>query len=108
MPEEIKQTETLRQKQCRFVKMFALLIQHAYQIGYELTFPSEALKHKENSLHYIGLAKDINLFSGGEFLQSTEAHKALGEYWESLGGCWGGRFVDADGNHYSLSHNGVK
>ncbi|HAO1973206.1 TPA: M15 family peptidase, partial [Escherichia coli] len=31
-----------------------------------------------------------------------------GEYWESIGGTWGGRFSRADGNHFSLEHNGVK
>jgi len=30
----------------------------------------------------------------------------LGEYWEGMGGSWGGRF--SDGNHFSLTHNGVK
>jgi len=28
----------------------------------------------------------------------------LGEYWESIGGSWGGRF--GDGNHYSLKYKG--
>ncbi|HBJ0947911.1 TPA: M15 family metallopeptidase, partial [Escherichia coli] len=32
-----------------------------------------------------------------------------GEYWESLGGSWGGRFKSRpDGNHFSLEHNGVR
>ncbi len=100
--------ETLRQKQSRFVKMVGALICHAYTAGYELTFPPENIKHIENSLHYIGLAKDFNLFSGGKLLSSTEAHRPLGEYWESLGGTWGGRFSSGDGGHYSLEHNGVK
>jgi hypothetical protein len=25
----------------------------------------------------------------------------LGEYWELIGGTWGGRFKNPDGNHYS-------
>jgi hypothetical protein len=98
--------ESLRQKQSRFVKMIGALICHAYTIGYELTFPPENMKHMDGSLHDIGLAKDFNLFSRGKWLQSTEAHLPLGEYWESLGGTWGGRFND--GNHYSLEHNGRK
>jgi hypothetical protein len=100
--------ETLRQKQSRFVKLLAQLICHAYAMGYELTLPDPRLPHKKNSLHYIGLAQDFNLFSSGKYLKSTEAHRPLGEYWESLGGSWGGRFSDADGNHYSLEYNGVK
>ena len=30
----------------------------------------------------------------------------LGEWWESQGGTWGGRF--RDGNHYGLEHDGAK
>lgn len=33
----------------------------------------------------------------------------LGQYWESLGGSWGGRFKSRpDGNHFSLEHDGVR
>lgn len=41
--------------------------------------------------------------------QSVFAHMVallIGEYWESIGGAWGGRFND--GNHYSLGHGGRK
>ena len=100
--------ETLRQKQSRFIRMFGLLLHWAEQHGYELTFPSEALEHKKNSLHYCGLAKDLNLFIDGKYMASTEAHRPMGEFWESLGGTWGGRFSNSDGNHYSLEHGGVK
>lgn len=64
------------------------------------------MPHMPNSLHYIGLAIDLNLFKNGEYLKDTNDHKELGEFWESLGGSWGGRFND--GNHYSLEHNGRK
>ena len=37
---------------------------------------------------------------------SNPAYVALGEYWESLGGSWGGRFKDA--NHFSIEHDGYK
>jgi hypothetical protein len=103
--------ETLRQKQSRFAHMVALLILHAEQMGYELTF-GDAYRDKrcnygiKNSLHKQRLAVDFNLFKNGRYLRSTEAHRPLGEYWESIGGTWGGRF--GDGNHYSLEHNGVK
>ena len=50
--------------------------------------------------------KNLNLFVDGVWLQSTEAHRELGEWWESVGGSWGGRF--GDGNHYSLAHEGRK
>ena len=54
------------------------------------------------------LAIDLNLFRDGAFLQSSEDHRALGEWWEKQHPLarWGGRFMD--GNHYSLEHGGVK
>lgn len=109
---------TLGDKQRRFTRMVALLIQYAYEIGYELTFaeayrtPEQAQRNAEagtgiaNSLHTERLAVDFNLFKNGEYLTQTEDHRQLGEFWESIGGAWGGRF--GDGNHYSLEHNGRK
>ena len=97
---------TLRQKQSRFAHMTALLILHAEQLGYEITLGDAyaTTGHMERSLHYKRLAIDLNLFRNGRYLTSTESHTPLGEYWESIGGSWGGRFND--GNHYSLEHNG--
>lgn len=98
----------LREKQSKFVRMVALLIQFAYERGYELTFGDAWARdgHMSNSLHYDRLAIDLNLFVDGTYLTTTEAHKELGEFWESIGGSWGGRFDD--GNHYSLEHGGRK
>ncbi|MBB9356801.1 M15 family metallopeptidase, partial [Escherichia coli] len=61
-----------------------------------------------NSLHTLRLAVDFNLFINGEYQADTDAYRPLGEYWESIGGTWGGRFSRADGNHFSLEHNGMK
>lgn len=111
--------ETLGQKQRRFSRMIADLIKFAYDNGYELTFGDayrDPRLHGEmgvkkgyghaSSNHKQRLAVDFNLFKGGKFLTSTEDHRPLGEFWESIGGTWGGRFND--GNHYSVEHNGVK
>jgi hypothetical protein len=102
--------DTLRQKQSRFVRMVGLLIDYAYLQGFELTFgDAYALTgHKANSLHGKRLAIDLNLFRNGEYLTTTEAHLPLGEFWERIGGTWGGRFSTPDGNHYSLEHEGVR
>lgn len=90
----------------------------AYSQGYELTYgeawrPPEQAKLNakngkgiSNSLHIIRLAVDFNLFKNGVLQITTEAHLPLGIEWERRGGTWGGRF--GDGNHYSLSHNGIK
>jgi len=93
---------SLRKKQSEFVRMVGKLIGYATGHGYELTFGDAFATsgHKKNSLHYKRLAIDLNLFKDGKYLTSTEDHCELGEYWESIGGSWGGRFKD--GNHYSL------
>lgn len=101
---------TLGQKQKLFAHMVALLILHAEQLGYQVTFGDTfrgpRTPGKKNSLHRLRLAVDLNLFRDGRYLKSTKAHEPLGLYWESIGGTWGGRFDD--GNHYSLKHRGVR
>jgi hypothetical protein len=112
-----KPREGLRQKQSRFVRMTAALILKAESLGYELTtgdgyrdprvFGKSGVKQgygRSESNHKLRLAHDWNLFKDGKYLTSTKAHTPLGEYWESIGGAWGGRFKD--GNHYALEHNG--
>lgn len=106
----------LSEKQQKFTSMVGQLIEFANQNGYGLTFgeayrtPEQAALNASkgtgisNSLHCDRLAVDFNLFIDGELQQSSEAHAPLGEFWESIGGSWGGRFND--GNHYSLSHEG--
>lgn len=101
----------LREKQSEFVRMVAMLIRYADLHGYDLTFgdayrdPRVPYGHPV-SLHKCRLAIDLNLFKDGTWLTKTEDHQPLGEYWESIGGTWGGRFND--GNHYSLAHDGRK
>ena len=105
--------ETLRQKQSRFARMVARLIDQAFAMGYEVTLGDAyrdprvhgALGEKRSysssmSLHKQRLAIDLNLFRDGRYLSSTESHRPLGEWWEAQGGSWGGRFED--GNHYEL------
>lgn len=114
---------TLREKQSLFVRMVSVLIDWAYEHGYEMTFgeayrtPEQAALNAKkgtgifNSLHTQRLAIDLNLFKNGEYLSSSEAHRPLGEFWKSLSPmcCWGGDFrPHADGNHYSLTHEGKK
>ena len=88
-----------------FTRNINLLLTRMYQKGYRPRFDIEHCEHMENSLHYKGLAKDILLFDKNNvYLPKTEDHKEFGEYWESLGGSWGGRF--SDGNHYSIEFQG--
>lgn len=114
-------TMTLGQKQRLFTKLVAQLIQYAYAQGYELTLGDayrDPRVHGDvgvkksyssaNSVHKQRLAIDLNLFKGGVYQTSTEAHKPLGEYWKSLHPLcrWGGDFSTPDGNHYSMAHEG--
>lgn len=111
---------TLSQQQRLFTRLVGELISWAYANGFELTFgeayrtPEQAARNAKvgkgiaNSLHIQRLAIDLNLFVNGVYQTSTEAHRPLGEYWESLGGSWGGRFSKPDGNHYSLERGGVR
>lgn len=110
---------TLREKQSKFVRMVADLLDFAHARSYEFTFGDayrDPRLHGEvgekkgyghaKSAHKQRLAIDLNLFKDGQFLSSTKDHEPLGLYWESIGGSWGGRFED--GNHYSLEHEGIK
>jgi hypothetical protein len=101
---------TLGEMKRKFTLMIAQLIMWAYSQGYEMTlgegYDDDGTGHMKNSLHYDGLAQDLNLFKNGIWLQKTEDHLPIGEHWESMGGAWGGRFKD--GNHYSLAYGGRK
>ena len=112
---------TLGQKQKKFMQMLPRLIDYIYEQGYACTMGDGyrdprvfgMMGDKKGygrgySNHKIRLAIDLNLFkkvSGRwEYCTDTEDHRPFGEFWESLGGSWGGRFND--GNHYSLQHKG--
>lgn len=111
---------TLSEKQALFTVKVAQLINWADERGYRLTFgeayrtPEQAARNAKkgsgisNSLHTQRLAVDFNLFINGQYQQDSAAYRPLGEYWESIGGAWGGRFSKPDGNHFSLEHNGVR
>jgi len=99
---------SLGKEQRKFTPMVAMLILYAYQRGYELSFDDAYATegHMEGSLHYSRLAIDLNLFKEDVYLTETSDHEFLGEFWESIGGSWGGRFSNPDGNHYSLEYQG--
>jgi len=97
---------TLREKQSRFARLVADLLDFIYASGYEVTFGDAWAHdgHKKESFHYKRLAIDLNLFKDGKLLQDTADHAPFGEYWESLDPqcTWGGRFKSPDGGHYSF------
>ena len=102
-----------------FSRMVKHLLSKIHGHGYEATFGhafrcEDCKTGSENSLHKMRLAIDINLFKDGQYLTRTEDYKFFGLYWETLGGSWGGRFLDKegrpkpDGNHFSLEFGGLK
>lgn len=113
----------LGEQQRLFTRLTGLLIQKAYELGYELTYGdafrdprlaqlnADQGKGISNSLHSQRLAVDFNLFKGGVFLTASSDHAQLGAYWKSLHPLcrWGGDFKPKpDGNHYSMEWGGVK
>jgi len=113
---------SLGSEQRKFTRMIACLIIYVYdELGHELTFgdayraPSvhgEVGEKKSYSsamsLHKDRLAVDFNLFVGGKYITAGEhpEYIKIGEFWERLGGAWGGRFNDA--NHFSKEYQGRK
>ena len=114
----------LLDKQFAFASLLPLLIGRALELGYTITLgecyrsPEEAARLAKlgkgilGSLHTLKLAIDINLFRDGVYLTSSESHRQLGTYWETLSAgkdytChWGGHW--GDGNHYSIGHANKK
>lgn len=113
---------TLGEKQELFVELIGLLIAWAYANGYKLTFaeayrtPEQAALNAQKgtgiakSLHTSRLAIDLLLFKDGVYLTKSEDYKPLGERWKQMNPlcCWGGDFDKPDGDHFSITHNGVK
>lgn len=112
---------TLWQTQCAFTALVPRLIDKALELGYTVTL-GDAFRDERvhgafgvkmgyghpKSGHKKRLAIDLNLFKDGEYLEGTDAHRELGEWWEKQHELarWGGRFND--GNHYSFEYEGVK
>lgn len=95
-------------KRAQFTYLLARLINRMIEAGYQPCLGKDGLKHMKNSLHYEGLAADIDLFKDGAYLADGKDHKQFGEFWESLDKdcAWGGRFGDP--NHYSIKYLGRK
>jgi len=113
---------TLGEKQEQFARMLGELLSWTHERGYKLRIgevyrpPVTARYYAARglgiarSLHRLKLAVDIAYArrANGEPLKTFEDWLPLGEYWESLGGAWGGRFRNRDVYHFSLPHRGVK
>ena len=111
---------TFLEAQQRFMQMLGKLIDWCYLNGYQLT-AGEAYRTPEqaewneahgkgikNTLHTQRLAIDLHLFKGRQYLTEVEDVLPMGEFWETMGGSWGGRFDKPDTDHFSLAWKGVR
>lgn len=107
---------SLSDKQWRFLKCLAKLIDFADSQGLKLTmgrgYASPAANAAdgghEKSTHLSRLAMDLNLFVDNKFITGDHpAWHELAELWLSLDpeAAWGGGFNDF--NHFSFRHNGI-
>ena len=113
---------TLGEQRRAFTRDLARLILRAISMGYEVQLdgvrrPQVAADYYASqgigirkSLHLKGLADDMDLFRDGVLLTDSDDYEPLGVYWESLNplNCWGGRFRNRDGRHFSSTRGGVK
>lgn len=118
----------LRQARCLFSKLISELVLWCFEQGYEVSY-EEVKRSKAQadanaasgagiaaSLHLDGLAADLNLYIGGEYQATSEAHAVIGSKWKTLHPLcrWGGDFrgkdgkPKPDGNHYSIEWQGRK
>jgi hypothetical protein len=95
-------------KRALFSSLIPRLIDRMIADGYTPLLGKDGLHHMVGSLHFEGLAEDIDLFKNGVYLDKTDDHRPFGEFWEGLHpDCrWGGRFSPPDGNHYSVTSEG--
>lgn len=112
----------LREARCLFSRLISDLVLWAFEQGYEVSY--EEVKRSKaqadanaasgagisNSLHLDGLAADLNLYIGGEYQPTSEAHAEIGAKWKTMHPLcrWGGDFRKPDGNHYSIEWEGRK
>ena len=106
----------LREKQAEFLVMISKLVSFCAISG-KRVFINELYRTRErqvellaegktktlNSKHLQGLAIDLVLIDeNGKPDWNFEHYIPLGEYWEKLGGIWGGRWKLKDGVHFEF------
>lgn len=109
LPTDLQGTDLrLGQKQELFGILYGYHLVWLYENGYRTRLGDVHATdgHKKDSLHYLKLAADVNLFKDGDYITSTKGHQKSGEKWESYHPLcrWGGRYND--GNHYEVMHGG--
>lgn len=98
---------TLTERQVLHTLRIARMIAFAYDRGIQVKvqewnrdletqkrYVMEGVSKTLNSKHLDKLATDIYIIVDGAPTSNLEDYRVLGVFWESLGGRWGGRFVD--------------
>lgn len=73
------------------------------EMGYQLTegdgYRDDRCQYGSlSSKHKVRLAHDFNLFKNGKYVTTVEGWREAGEYWETFGGIWGGRWTSGQGS----------
>lgn len=102
---------SVRSKQAKFHYMLGMLLLKATELNTSIVilelyrdmatqkaYVARGVSKTLNSKHLSGLAVDIafleDIQDDGKINFAKEKYRSLGEFWESLGGRWGGRFGD--------------
>jgi D-alanyl-D-alanine dipeptidase len=108
---------TLSDKQCQFAGMVGRLLVYAASLAIRakvttwfrsLAEQQALLARKATrtllSKHRDGLAVDLAIIDrDGKYLTDSPLYQQLGEYWESIGGTWGGRWKTLhDRDHFEF------
>ncbi len=110
----------IHQKQLLFGYLFNDFLSQLHAMGYEhkngeyKRTPYQASRNAKlsvgvrNSLHLLLLAADIELYKDGKWLRDCEDYKGAAELWESMHELCSAGYYFQDGNHFSITHNGVR
>lgn len=110
----------LSRQQADFLKMFHDLMTFTYRIidnpsmkglylkvnQWNRTFAEQKKLFKEkrtktlNSKHLKGLAVDLLFMKSGKPLYESPLYEIMGNYWEGIGGVWGGSWKFRDVFHF--------
>lgn len=96
---------TLSDRQCLHTKRMASLIDFAVAGGHAVKvvewnrlmatqqeYVAKGVSKTLNSKHLDNCATDLYIIVSGAPTTALEDYRAMGVYWETLGGRWGGRF----------------
>ena len=96
---------SLSLQQCAFTLALAKLIIKINETGYQVKiqelnriletqkeYVAKGVSWTLDSRHLDKLAADIVLFKDGAMVEDQNSYRQFGEYWEGVGGRWGGRF----------------